>query len=187
MPNTRSRVSVHRSSGPKRATTWAAGADVVGVIALAANTKALIQSLTATVIGAVAPAGGTIVRTRGTLWVASDQATAPEEPIGALGMMVVTDTARAVGVTAVPTPVTDSFDDRFFLWQSWQAGIMFVQQDATGVQIWNGWTRYDFDSKAQRKFTNTDAIVVTMENSHASDAVEFQLQFRMLLKPGVSQ
>ncbi len=175
-----------RSSGVRRATKWLGGADPTAKTTLAAATAVLAQSFTSAQIDVLAPAGGTIVRTRGILWVASDQVVSSEEPIGALGMMVVRDQARIAGVGSIPTPVTESPDDGFFLHQWMFGGIMFAQQDATGVNIWNGWHRYDFDSKAQRKFTGDDAIVVTLENSSASHGLAFLLAFRMLVKPGVS-
>ena len=187
MPNTRNRSSFRSTrSGIVRPTKWVASADSTAVTGLSASSVLLDQSFTSVQLTAVAQAGGTVVRTRGILWVKSDQATATEAPIGALGMMVVRDAARAIGVTAVPTPVTDSADDGFFVHQFWQGGIDFNQVDASGVQIWNGWHRFDFDSKAQRRFNADDAIVVTMENSAAAHGCAFILNFRMLLKPGTS-
>ena len=178
----------HRSGGIRRATNWLSSAIETGENTLAAATATIDQSFSAAQIQAQAPAGGTIVRTRGTLWVKSDQAVATESPIGALGFMVVREQARVVGVTAVPTPTTESFDDGFFVHQFWQAGMSFVQVDATGTIITgNLWKRYDFDSKAQRKFIPDDAFVITMENSHASDGVLYQIGYRLLIKPGVSR
>ena len=116
----------------------------------------------------------------------SDQGSASEDPVGAFGIMVVRETARVIGVTAIPTPVNESPDDAFFVHAFWQANVQFAQQDATGVMLWVGMQRYDFDSKAQRKFTGDDAIVVTMENSHAFHGVQYMLNFRMLIKPGAS-
>ncbi len=190
MPRIANRTSSFRgrSGGPARATKWVAGADPLAPIQLNAASVILAQSFTAAQLASVAQAGGTIVRTRGILWVATDQLAATEDPVGALGMMVVRESARIAGVASVPTPVTDSPDDGFFVWQPWQAGMNFLQVDATGTLITgNLWKRYDFDSKAQRKFTADDAIVVTMENSNSTDGVLFMMQFRMLLKPGVSR
>ncbi len=183
----RNRVPFARG-GVKRAMKWISSADVTDKVGLAAASSVLSQSFTAAQLQAVAQAGGTIVRTRGSLWVQSDQVTATEEPVGAMGMMIVREQARVAGITAIPTPVTESFDDGFFVHQWFQAGVMFVQLDATGFQF-NGtlWQRYDFDSKAQRKFTADSAIVVTVENSSAADGMDFMLQFRILLMPGLSR
>jgi len=177
----RSRSSFIGRSGVKRSTIWLGSADVVGTGAIAAATSLLQQAITGAVLFAVAPAG-TIVRTRGTLWVKSDQIAATESPVGAMGMMVVKDTARIAGVAAIPTPATENTDDGWFMHQYWSAGMVF----ASAIGIQNLWHRYDFDSKAQRKFGDGDSIVVVLENSHATDGVEFQLSFRMLLKVGAS-
>ncbi len=181
------RSSFRSRSGIKRATKWIASADVTVVKGLAANTIVLDQSFTSAQLTAVAQAGGTIVRTRGFIWCKSDQLSATEMPIGAMGIVVVREAARVIGVSAVPSPVTDSADDGWFVHQFWQAGIDFVQQDATGVQMGNYWTRFEFDSKAQRKFNADDAIVVVIENSAAAHGLAYAINFRMLVKPGASQ
>jgi hypothetical protein len=49
----------------------------------------------------------TIVRSRFTYGVISDQAASLEDQVGAVGIAVVSDQAVAVGATAVPTPITD--------------------------------------------------------------------------------
>ena len=188
MPNRTVRShSFSGRSGTARPTIWLGSADQTGQTVLAAATSVLDQSFTDSQLAAVAQAGGTIVRTRGTLWVKTDQLVQSEAALGALGMMVVKETARAAGVASIPTPVTESPNDAFFVHQWWQAGMFFNQVDATGVQIGLIWSRYDFDSKAQRKFTEGDAIVVTMENINATFGVVYQLMFRMLIKPGVSK
>ena len=169
-----------------RPTKWLSSADQTGVILISAASVLLVSAFTGSQIGANMPAGGTIIRTRGTLWVRSDQTVATEDPVGALGMMVIREQARVAGIAAIPTPVTESFDDGWFLHIPWMAGMTFNQLDATGVQLANLWHRYEFDSKAQRKVTAENSIAVVMENSHASHAAEFLLSFRMLVKPGVS-
>ncbi len=169
--------------GPKRATNWISSATPGSPATVAAATAVLSQSFASSQIVLALPSGGTIVRTRGTLWVSSDQEAATEEPVGAFGMMVVREQARAAGIASLPTPVTEAFDDGFFVHIYWQAGMHRV----SGVGITGTfWKRYDFDSKAQRKLTPDDAIVVTMENSHATDGCVFVTGFRMLLKTGVS-
>ena len=170
-------------SGVKRPTNWIASAIVTANTPLAAATAIVDQEFTAAQIAALAQAGGTIVRTRGILWVTSDQEAATEDPFGAMGMMVVRDQARIAGVAAVPTPVAEAENDGFFVHQWWNAGLRF---GSTIGFTGNPWKRYEFDSKAQRKFTSSDAIVVTIENSSSAFGCEFQLQFRMLIKPGVS-
>ena len=57
----------------------------------------------------------TIVRTRFLVSVVTDQVAADELVLGALGMAVVSDQAVAIGVTAVPTPITDMGSDLWFV------------------------------------------------------------------------
>ena len=93
-------------------------------------------------------------------------------------MAVVTDQAAAIGVTAVPTPITDQASDNWFLWEPWAQG--FVVATNIGIQS-QGFTRYDFDSKAMRKVDDGDTAVVVMQNN-AAVGLEFLMMFRMLLK-----
>ena len=177
------RSRVVRSSGrPRRGTIWIASADVTAKIGLAAATSVLDQSVSAATLSSFGAAAGTVTRTRGDLWVVSDQTVATEEPFGALGMAVVSDQARAAGIASMPTPITNEDSDLFFVHQFWQAGFVFNQIDATGVQLGNYWSHYSFDSKAMRKLNDDQAIVVTMENAEATNGVRYILKFRMLIK-----
>jgi len=49
----------------------------------------------------------TIIRTRMELLVVSDQEVASEVQVGGIGVSVVSNQASAIGVSAVPTPITD--------------------------------------------------------------------------------
>ncbi len=90
----------------------------------------------------------TIVRTRGMLWTASDQVAGPEDAFGAFGYAVVSDQASAIGVTAIPTPITDAGSSLFFSWTPWMAAI--EQATAVGFDATPGFVQH-FDSKAMRK------------------------------------
>ena len=59
----------------------------------------------------------TIVRTIGRYFVASDQALALEEQLGAWGMVRVTEAAAAIGITAIPGSVTDKDDEGWMVWE----------------------------------------------------------------------
>jgi len=160
------------SSGPRRMTQWAGSVDSTTAQVLAAATAVLDQSLSQATLGQLVPA--TIVRTRGNLWVASDQASVSEELFGALGMVVVTEQARVAGVGSIPTPISEEANEQWFLWESFQAYF------ATGQGV--TWQRYAFDSKAQRKLQEGDGIVVVLENAHATSGLEYIIKFRMLIK-----
>ena len=157
---------------PRRSTQWLASADELGTTTLPFGSAILDQSF---VFGEPA----TIIRTRGTLWIATDQFAATEQPLGAMGMAVVTDQAAGIGVTAVPTPITDSPSDEFFLWLPWFAD---VRDMGTGTVQFNTFSRFDFDSKAMRKVTDGTTAVVVLENSSSAAGANYAIMFRMLVK-----
>ena len=176
MPN--SRFSSRRAPaivGVRRQSNWLASAVISGVTNIPAAGVLLVQSFTQAQIQAQGPL--TIVRTVGTLMVRSDQVSAGEDAFGAIGMMVVREQARLAGVAALPTPTQESFDDGWFLHRYWNASAILAT--AVGMQRAE---RYDFDSRAQRKVTPDDAIVVTIENASSTAGATFVLQFRMLVK-----
>ena len=158
-----------RPSG--RLTEWFGSAQITSVSTLAANSIVLDQSLTAL---EMAKRPFTITRTVGVLWVKSDQQAGQEEPIAAVGGMVVSSKAVSVGVTAVPTPLTNKDDDGWFLYQFGVA--------EGGTLTGQPFYTYPFDSRAQRKVVDGEDIAITLENSNAAHAMEYILQFRMLVK-----
>ena len=154
----------------QRKTQWIGSSDSTATQTLLAGASVLDQSFAIST-------PRTVVRTRGALWVKSDQSAATEIPFGALGMSVVTQQAVAAGVASVPTPITDEGDDTFFLWQPFLAGMVFAS--AVGLNA-DMWFRYDFDSKAQRKVMDGTSIIVTLENASAADGLEYVIKFRQL-------
>ena len=156
-----------RRQGPRRATEWLASTDKSALQVLAAGAAIFDQFF-----NILEPA--TIVRTRGELWIASDQTSANEGPFGALGMAIVSDEAATVGITALPLPSTNSDSDLFFVHQFFQ-GYFATGQGKT-------WQRHTFDSKAMRKVDSSENIVVVLENSQATFGLDFIINFRVLLK-----
>ena len=165
-----------RASAPRRATDWLASADIDTGQALAAGAAILDQSFTSAQVNALGPL--TITRTVGWIAIRTDQNAANEDPFGALGMMVVREQARVAGIASVPTPVTEEFDDGFFVYVPWISSIRFGS--AIGFQ--DLMKVFHFDSRAQRKVTPDDSIVVTVENASAADGLTYFLKFRMLVK-----
>jgi len=103
----------------------------------------------------------TIVRTRFDLLLLSDQTAANEEFGMSWGAAVVSDQATAVGVTAVPTPVTDQGSDLWFaLGHVWGA-IAANAVARTGY-------RMAIDSRAMRKVDVGQDIVVVVESMTAT-------------------
>ena len=159
--------------GTRRATFWAGSAIDTAPSAVAAATTIHDQTL----IGTDDPE--TVVRTRGIFTVETDQTTAAEFPFGAIGMAVVNNQAVSVGPTAFPSPYTDSDSDLWFLHQFWAAPVR-IGTDATG--IYRAAYQVEFDSKAMRRLTGDESIVVVVENGSAANGAQYNLSFRMLLK-----
>ena len=156
----------------RRATQWIASTVETGATTLGANTAVLDQTFA---FGEKA----TVIRVRGELYVKSDQLAGTENALGAVGMAVVTNQAAAIGITAVPTPITDQASDNWFLWQPIIGPLEFG--DATGFSF-NPYTRYIFESKAMRKVDDGDTVAVVLENSSTVHGLRFILMFRMLVK-----
>jgi len=119
----------------------------------------------------------TVLRVVGGISIASDQAAASESQFGAMGMCIVTDTAAALGITALPDPVTDVSDDIWFQYVSWAQELRF--SDATGFEPqFASW--YPFDSKAKRILHSGQTVVVIVANASASFGFKFAVNLRVL-------
>jgi len=144
-------------------------------VAVAASSAILLATFNA---AALALRPFTIVRTRGTLWVASDQSGATEEPQIAFGMMMVNDTAAALGITAIPDPISGS-DSPWFVYESAIPGV----QVATSIGFNNPvGTQVTIDSKAQRKIGPNEDVAVVVANNSAADGASILLGGRQLVK-----
>ena len=120
----------------------------------------------------------TVVRTRGSLFYRSDQNAGIETYGGGFGIAVVSDQATAIGVTAVPTPVTDYGSDLWFVIE--QMYGRFVFGDLTGMV--EGGQQRMLDSKAMRKVDVGQDIVVVFETPAQSSSFLVEAAFRMLVK-----
>ncbi len=121
----------------------------------------------------------TIVRVHGQLHVVSDQAGATERPFGAVGLAVVSNESVAIGVTAVPTPYGDADSDFWFMHRFWAAPMHFAS--AVGISMRAGWS-FDLSSKAMRKVTTDQTVILVMENGDATGGVRYRLDLRILTK-----
>ena len=94
-------------------------------------------------------------------------------------MALINETARALGVTAIPGPGTDSLYDGWFVHQ-------FVMQKlirASGVGFTEGQV-YEIDSKAMRKFEGDEGLVFMVENNSPTDGFDIIVGLRILIKAG---
>ena len=166
------RRSHTRAPGARRLTEWI---DItLGPSAIAANTQVLVGVGNALLLAA---RPFTIVRTRFLCSWGTDQNAATERPFGAVGMMIVSDTAATLGVTAIPDPIT-SADGNWFVWQPMIYDYLFLS--LVGSQIAS--TQYTVDSKAMRKVGADENLVVTVANADAADGAEFTMVGRLLIK-----
>ena len=119
----------------------------------------------------------TILRTVGNLAVASDQSAASEVQIGAFGMIVVSDDALAVGITAIPGPVSGVGEDGWFLFVPINQRFLFGS--AIGMNLDYGHV-YDYDSRAKRKVEDGRVVALVAENAHATHGFNISLALRQL-------
>ena len=168
---------VYRSGGRRRESAWVAISETSNTLA-SANAAVLSHSANAALLAA---RPFTIVRTHLTYFVKSDQTGALEAYESALAMAVVSDQAVAIGITAVPTPMTDRESDLFFLFQDLADQFMFIS--GVGVQAGNVGRMIQVDSKAMRKVEEGQDLIVVEENSslQASGTTQVVLG-RLLIK-----
>ena len=159
----RSTVSRFPRAGlQRRQSTWSQGAG--GILTSSASASLLFGT------GAQAAlAGLTIVRTRGFLNVSARTAAAALDGFsGAVGLAIVSENAFGIGITAVPTPITDIAWDGWLWHQLFSVKSMSSTVDSGGI-LANA--RFTIDSKAMRKIKLTDIIVMVAEVTEVGTSV----------------
>jgi len=167
------RGRVHRGSGVRRQTQWAG---IFAFTAVADNSKTLVAVGNAALL-ALRPF--TIVRTHLELNFQSDQSAATQLQFGAFGIAVVNDTAAALGITAVPAPITNLDSDLWYVHQSMLAS--FISKTQVGIEATAG-KQYTIDSKAMRKVNNDQNIVLVLESDTLGGGVAVDGLGRFLIK-----
>ena len=148
-----------RGGVARRQTFWIGGTLVSSTMTAAAN-PVLQTTLNA---AALALAPFTVVRTRGLIYVQSDQVAASEDQTVLYGQAVVSDEASAIGVTAIPTPDTDSGSDLWFVYEALMSDLKFSTAAAYG-KIGAATV---IDSKGMRKVEPGQDIVAVVESASA--------------------
>jgi len=122
----------------------------------------------------------TIVRVRGILLIASDQAGTSEFQALSYGHIVVSDEAAAAGIASVPTPESEGSSD-FHVYE--QAVARWQLNSAVGFDGAVGMVK-EFDSKAMRKVDIGEQIAAVAEvgASGVSEGLELRSSFRTLVK-----
>ncbi len=164
--------SFKRSAGTKRLTEWTSSVPEAAFTALA-GASAIIDNAFTT------PNVETLIRCRGLLVIQSNQIAAAEQPFGAIGLCLVTDQAFAAGAGSIPLPYTDSESDAWLLHQFWAAPFQFG--DGTGFARIDA--QYQLDSKAMRRVTQDDTVLMVLEvGSAAAIGVNYRWDMRLLTK-----
>ena len=153
---------VLRGGRNRRDTIWGS-LDTTESVLTGAPTAVLTNSLNA---AGLALRPFTVIRTRGIIQVRSDQAGATESYGADLGCAVVSDQAVAIGVTAVPTPLTDKSSDLWFVYEQLFGRIEIGSGAGTGVPVQTSMFK-EFDSKAMRKVEEGQDLVTVVENELA--------------------
>ncbi len=147
---------VFRGGRNVRETVWV-GSGTVETTLAGAPTAVLINSLNS---AALSLRPFTVVRVRGVMHIHSDQAGADETYGAAYGQCVVSDQAVAIGVTAVPTPVTDKSSD---LWLAYENLFQHIEVITSASVLNEGAIKY-FDSRAMRKVEEGQDLIAVVEN-----------------------
>ncbi len=157
-----------------RKTFWFQGA-YVNTNLPSANSAVIVTSLNA---AALALRPFTIIRTRGAWGVRSDQSAASENQFVNYGSIVVSDQAVAIGVTAVPTPVTDD-QSSWIHFEQHVGHFLFVS--GIGVDP-RAIMQHQIDSKAMRKVEEGQDLINVLENSGISNGAQVVTFQRVLIK-----
>jgi len=122
----------------------------------------------------------TVVRSRFNWAIVSDQVVAAESFGAAAGGCVVSDQAAAIGVSAVPTPVTDQGSDLFY-WYDQHFG-RFLVLSAIGFVETGADNMRDIDSKAMRKVNEDEDLIITFETFSFVSSAQITFGGRFLVK-----
>ena len=93
---------------------------------------------------------------------------------GAFGMILVSNTAVAEGISAIPSPLFDISDDGWFIFQFCHSDEVFGPNDELNGEI------YNFDSKAKRVIHDGQSIALVYESSADSNTVRLSIITRLL-------
>ena len=159
----RHRSRFPRTGSGRRQTSWSIGGFESGITVTVAGSR-LISTNTQAIVD-----GLTLVRTHGEILAKLDtcQNAGDGFPRNAYGLCVVSENAAGVGVTAVPSPLTD------IDWDGWIAHRMFSLRStaasgaaASALDGYGGLAtaiRMEIDSKAMRKYKLSDVLVSVFE------------------------
>ena len=171
----KARRSFGRRVGVRRATVWLS--TVPQETTITGGTGAVLLTSLSAAGKAFLPF--TVVRTVGMLYISSDQVANSETQFVAYGAAVVSEQAVAIGITAIPTPITDIDSD---LWFAYQTAVNATQVASSIGMGFAAGTAYPFDSRAMRKVDEGEDVVTVLETAGISDGVVVRSTDRILVK-----
>jgi len=119
----------------------------------------------------------TVVRTRGMISVKPNVYTADASIMAAIGVGIVSAEALAAGVASIPEPFTDADWGGWYVWQSFAYVFEF---NAAATLAFPASAQFEIDSKAMRKVSPNEALVVIAES--LGGAFEISTPLRTLVK-----
>ena len=171
----RTSTSRFRSRGAtRRKTSWQVGPTTNGIETLTATGSLLVN-----LQSQVATDGLTLVRIRGQwdLFLEASAAVA-QGYHGAIGLCFVSENAGGIGITAVPTPITDEAWDGW-VWHHYFSLFRGLDPGANG----SGMIQIPIDSKSMRKEKATDLLVAVIQATEIGTAIlDFSMRTRILVK-----
>ena len=161
-----------RVAAPKRQSFWTSLLPIN--ITMTSTGGTVVGSLGALAL-AVRPF--TVVRQHYEIISRSDQEAAVEHQLSAFGTCIVSEQAAGVGVTAVPTPVTDASSDLWMMHQYLASEESRLVDKALPANV------YSIGSKAMRKVNDDEDFLLIAELAGASGGgVILSISGRILIK-----
>ena len=153
----------------RRPTNWS------GSVAAAATVLTPLSKVLALTLVPEGFGGETVIRIRGTLLVSGDATDAGFVYNGAIGAIIVTETAVTAGIASLPDPVSDADDDGWMFYRSF-AGIPSGDgaAGALGAQL------LELDVKAERRMPDGHRLVFVVANASTAIGFKFVLLLRAL-------
>ena len=148
----------------------------IGTDNLLASALTFVSSLSG---GALLLRPFTVLRTHLLVHFTSDQVAVNETPFGTLARIVVTETAAALGVTAMPDPSPVSGDPEAAWFAVQNCSLRFKFLDATGV--FDAGVHFVVDDHAMRK-VGPDDDIATIFSMDAGVGADMITQGRMLIQ-----
>jgi len=136
--------------GPRRKTTWAEGPGGTAELVFNATQTQILGS------GFEVTEEVTLARIRGAFSFNMESGGTGERMTGAFGIGIVTASAFAIGITAMPAPIDDQDWDGWLFWRPVQ--IQAVATLAEDQAFGSTRSEFEVDTRAMRKMQNDDTI-----------------------------